>query len=153
MTSRLTGGVLGIVRLAIAFIRDRKQARAARLEVQSLDATEGGRLYGELGMTPDEFAAAMRTPFVSEDLLSSAMTSMGADPAVFEAQHRAWSRDMHRVCMMCRHRRRCRRDLAASSFDRHYRSYCPNALSMAEIAESAKLYGHAGPVALAESRT
>lgn len=152
MTSKLGSRILGIARLAAAFARDWTQARAVRLEVQSLDAAEGGRLCHELSMSSHELDAAMRTPFVSDDLLSPAIVSMGADPAMFEARHRGWSRDMRRVCMMCRHRSRCRRDLTASNFDHRYRSYCPNALSMAEIAESAKLYDRAGSSGLVDSR-
>lgn len=126
------------LRAAWRLIRDRAENRRRtsrmRREVASLDPHERGRILGDAGLTSDNYVLALRAPYASEDLLSSALDALGADPDEFRCRNGGWGWDMDRVCMACPVRARCRRDLARSEFSNRYRLYCPNAESLAGIA-------------------
>ena len=64
------------------------------------------------------------------------MLSMGFDPLAIKTKYPEWSRDLARTCMSCRHRLRCRDDVAAKRFAASHHSYCVNSDSLSEIAQS-----------------
>lgn len=119
--------------VVLAF-RDWKQRRAAMKEIDALASSESERLLGECGLTRDDLSVAMRHTGGANPL-PHAMRSIGVDPRLFEARHRAWNRDMTRTCMMCSERGHCRDQIAAGSFATHYRQFCPNRDSLAEMAD------------------
>lgn len=133
MTGHLIDEIMEFWRSAVAFAADRRHRMVAAREMGALDPNERSRILTEAGLTRSEFGDIMRTPFVSQDLLSRAMLAIGIVPSAFRARHEMWHRDMARVCMACPARSRCRRDLATCDFARRYRHYCPNADSLAEI--------------------
>lgn len=133
MSGMLANGIRALVNRAEAFARDRRGRMAVLREVDALSADERTELLEESGMSYREFATAMRTPFISEDLNARALQAVGTDPAEFRSQHVEWSRHMQRLCMTCVARSRCRHDLDADVFGRQYRHYCPNSESLSEI--------------------
>lgn len=138
MARHLIGEILGLWRSAAAFAGDRWRAKEEMREVDALDPQERARTLGEVGLTRQELGDALRTPFVSQDLLSKAIRAVTVDhPDALRARHGAWERDMQRACMACPARGRCRRDLATGDFARRYRHYCLNADNLAEIAAAA----------------
>lgn len=136
MTGTLIGGPLQIWRFAFAYFADRRRRIAALRELEALGLDECVPLLNELGLTRREFADAMQRPFAFDDLLSSAMQSIGIDPIAFHSQQGAWSRDMHRTCMLCRYHRRCRKELATSEFGHSHQGFCPNSENFTEIIKS-----------------
>lgn len=133
MPGRLIAGIKELWHKAAALAGDQRHRMSAAREIAALDPHERDRILGEAGLERWDIAGAMRTPFVSEDLLSQAMNAIGVDPADFQTHHGLWHRDMERLCMACQARSRCRRDLATHDFARRYRHYCPNAISLGEI--------------------
>lgn len=136
MTGRLARGIRALVDRAEAFARDRRGRMALLREVDALAADQRALLLEESGMSYREFANAMKTPFISEDLNARALLAVGTDPAEFRSQHTEWSRHMQRLCMTCAARSRCRHDLDADVFGRQYRHYCANAESLSELVAS-----------------
>lgn len=129
---------------ARAFARDRRDRMAVLREVGALSGEQRAQLLEEAGMSYREFAVAMRTPFIAEDLNARALRAVGADPAAFRSGHVEWSGYMQRLCMTCTARSRCRRDLDTDVFGRQYRHYCSNAESLGEIAANGV---HRAPIA------
>ena len=136
MTGSLIGGSLQAWRFAIAYFADRRQSIATLREFEALGLDECVPILKDYGLTRRDFANAMRLPFASQDLLSSAMQSIGIDPTAFHTRQAGFGRDMDRTCMLCDHRRRCRNDIATSDFGSRHRDFCPNSENFAEIIKS-----------------
>lgn len=138
MPGRLMAGIKEIWHRTAALAGDRRHRAFAAREIAALDPHERNRILGDAGLEHWDMAGALRTPFVSEDLLARALRAIGADPADCRTVNGAWHRDMERLCMACTARSRCRRDLATQDFARRYRHYCPNSESLGEIAAGLK---------------
>lgn len=134
--------ICGLWRSVMAFAGNMRRRRTAISEITALDPYERARMLGEAGLTHRDVSAAMLAPLASQDLLASGMRAIGIDPVGFHAHQGSWHRDMQRVCLNCNVRSRCQRDLAADDFARHYRRYCPNATSLAEITADAVPEAH-----------
>ena len=132
MTGRLASGIKTLLGRAEAFAHDRRDRMAAIREVNALAPGERARILEEAGMTYEEFVAAMKTPFISEDLNARALQAVGTDPAEFRSHYAERSRRMQRLCTICIARSRCRHDLDAGVFEQQYRHYCSNAESLGE---------------------
>ncbi len=133
MPNKLIGEAVNLWNGAVAYWRDRRKCAEIRRDLAILGPDESRRLLDEYCLTPEEFDAALRIPFASEDLSSSALRSVGLDPVEFHRQHGARSRAMRRNCTTCRAKYRCRNDLAAGSFEGNHQEYCPNRLHFAVL--------------------
>lgn len=102
-------------------------------ELHRLGRDEEDRVFRDCGLNRGEFVKSLQNPLVSEDLLSPAMELIGIDPVALRKRYPSWSRDMARVCMACRNRRRCRDDVSAHRISA-FRAYCLNDGSFEEIA-------------------
>lgn len=126
----MSGNMVGMVRSAwgraAAYVRDRRRCAQIKRDIESLGADEGRRVLGEFRLTPKEFEESLRIPFTSEDIWSRALRFAGVDPQRFQREHGARSREMRRICFTCPVKARCRRDLAAGTFERNHQDYCPN---------------------------
>lgn len=136
MTGSLIGGSLQAWRFAMAYFTDRRRSIATLREFEALGLDECARILKDCSLTRRDFASAMRLPFAPQDLLSSAMQSIGIDPTAFHTKQAGFGRDMHRTCMLCGHRRRCRNDIATSDFGGRHKDFCPNSENFAEIIKS-----------------
>ena len=90
----------------------------------------GGAARDEETMGPHQ-PALRASP---DDLLISAMASLGIDGNRLAVHGSPWFAEMRRACRTCDARSRCRRDLATGDFARRYRHYCANADSLALLA-------------------
>lgn len=136
MTSCLIDTASRAWHAAGAFLRDRVRSHGVLREVERLTPEDQARILGEYGLTHKEFAAGMRRPFASQDLLSAAMRALGIDRTTVTRQDAGLERDMRRVCMGCGHRLRCHGELERGSFRSRYPLFCPNRGSFAQIRRS-----------------
>ncbi|KRB30849.1 hypothetical protein ASE05_29375 [Mesorhizobium sp. Root172] len=90
-------------------------------------------ILNDIGLTQGEFDKAMQLPYASEDMLTSAMLSIGIDPDSFDSRKIARDRLMSRTCITCPHRRQCHSHKAAFDFESHYQDFCPNMDNFAEL--------------------
>ena len=86
---------------------------------------EAARVMRESGVCPSEVDGWLNAPFAAEDLPGRMMTELGLEPV--RSSDPMVSRDIERVCMACRNRRRCRRALARGQASAQYHAFCPNA--------------------------
>ena len=136
MTSCLIDTASRAWHAAGAFLRDRVRSHGVLREVEQLTPEDQARIFGEYGLTHEEFAAGMRRPFASQDLLSAAMRALGIDRTAVTRQDAGLERDMRRVCMGCRHRLRCHGELERAAFASRYPFFCLNRGSFAQIRRS-----------------
>lgn len=136
MTGSLIGGPLQAWRFAIDYFADRRRSIATLREFEALGLDECVPVLKDCGLTRRDFVDAMRRPLASLDLLSPAMQSIGIDPTAFHSREAGFGRDMDRTCMLCRHRCRCRNDIATSDFASRHRDFCPNSENFTEIIRS-----------------
>lgn len=113
-------------RLAVDYLNDREQSRTQVNEFMEMGREEVINILANAGVTTDEFVESMRQPFASEDLLASAMDTLGIDLKAVEKEDPSWARDARRICMLCDHRFRCYREFATLSFAENHRDFCPN---------------------------
>lgn len=110
-----------------------KAAHDIKSGIEALDQFERVRMAREAGLSLRELRELSLIPYFSEDLLSLAMSSMQIDVLSFRLRYGTWYSDMERMCVICKVRRRCRRDVASDAFGLNYYYYCPNADSISEI--------------------
>lgn len=133
MNDTVLGTVAGAWRLAVDYLRDRRQAWQTLGEFDRLDPHEAARVLAEAGMTAAEFRQAAARPFAFEDLMAEGMASVGIDPAEVAAEDGEWFRYLQRNCAMCRLRGRCRRLMATSEFAARFHAFCPNSADFDRI--------------------
>lgn len=133
MTASLVSEARNLWNGAMAYLRDRRKCAEIRRDLDRLGPDERRHMLGAYDLTPEEFDAALRIPFASEDMSSEALRSMGVDPETFHREHGTRSRAIRRACTTCHAKYRCRKDLAAGSFRANYPDYCPNSLHFAVL--------------------
>ncbi|MGX8012394.1 hypothetical protein ACVDG8_027225 [Mesorhizobium sp. ORM8.1] len=138
----MTGGRLSETleawRFAIAVLKDHKRSKAARREFWALGPAECTGILEDIGLSRSEFDDAMRLPYASEDLLSSAMRSVGVDPDEFRSLVAVRDRFMARICITCPHRRRCHGHLETFDFESRYQDFCPNSSNFADLLDGGR---------------
>ncbi|WP_245525771.1 hypothetical protein [Mesorhizobium sp. M00.F.Ca.ET.216.01.1.1] len=133
MAGNLISETFEVCRFAIAVLKDHKRSRAARRDFWALGPDECTGVLDDIGLSRSEFDDAMRLPYASEDLLSSAMRSIGIDPDDFNSLEAARDRFMARICITCPNRRQCHGHLDAFDFESHYQDFCPNSANFADL--------------------
>ena len=103
---------------------------AARLEFKCRGEDEVERMAKDVGVSASELRRLACLGPDSADLLLRRMAALDLDRnEVSRTEPRAFQ-DLQRVCTMCNHHRRCRRDLARDSDDPAWEDYCPNATTL-----------------------
>jgi hypothetical protein len=69
------------------------------------------------------------------DLVERRIATLGLDAVALEATQPAAMRDLQRVCSMCDNKRVCAHDLDRAPAGRAWRDYCPNAGTLAALAQ------------------
>lgn len=133
MAGNLISQTVGVLQSAIALLADRRRSRATRRAFLTLGKDECTGILNNIGLTQGEFDKAMQLPYASEDMLTSAMLSIGIDPDSFDSRKIARDRLMSRTCITCPHRRQCHSHMAAFDFESHYQDFCPNRDNFAEL--------------------
>ncbi|WP_436638342.1 hypothetical protein [Microbaculum sp. FT89] len=126
MNNTLLGNIAGAWRLAVDYVRDKRQAARTMREFNALDPHEASRILAETGMDASDLRDAVSRPFAFEDLMAKGMVSVGIDPDAFAVQDSDWFRDLQRTCAMCRQRGHCRQVIAHSAFAERFHDFCPN---------------------------
>ena len=103
---------------------------SARLELKCCGEDEVEHMAKDIGMSASELRRLATLGPDSADLLPRRMTALDLDRnEVSRTEPRAFQ-DLQRVCTMCDHHRRCRRDLARDCADPAWQDYCPNAATL-----------------------
>ncbi len=103
---------------------------SARLELKCCGEDEVERMAKDIGVSASELRRLATLGPDSADLLLRRMTALDLDRnEVSRTQPRTFQ-DLQRVCTMCDHHRRCRRDLARDSANPAWQDYCPNAATL-----------------------
>ncbi|TIO04335.1 MAG: hypothetical protein E5X88_32355 [Mesorhizobium sp.] len=133
MAGNLVSETVGAWRSAIALLKDHKRSRTTRRDFWALGPNECTGILDDIGLSRSEFDEAMRLPYASEDLLCSAMRSIGIDPDSFRSLEAVRDRFISRICITCPHRRQCHDHMAAFDFESHYQDFCPNSVNFADL--------------------
>jgi hypothetical protein len=83
-----------------------------------------------VGLSPGELLSVAAKGSHAADELPKLLRSLGVDPQKLTSEDPATMRDLQRICITCGHKGQCHHDLAAGTAARHYRDYCPNAISL-----------------------
>lgn len=132
MTGTLVRRVRDVWYFAADFLDDRRRSGVTPAEVRAVVDAEQVRILRH-SSTPPEFDVALRRSFASQNLLFPAMRAINIDPVDFASQEAEWLRDMSLTCVACRHRIRCRHEIATSGFRSRFRLFCANSASFADI--------------------
>ncbi|TPJ54827.1 hypothetical protein FJ426_07570 [Mesorhizobium sp. B2-6-4] len=143
MAGNLISGTVEAWRSVISLLTDRRRSRAATREFWAMGLDECTGILNDIGLSRSEFDEAMRLPYASQDLLSSAMRSIDIDPDSFQSLEAA-HRFMSRICITCQHRRQCHGHLAAFDFESHYQDFCPNSVNFADLQADGRSQSMAG---------
>ncbi|WP_189524432.1 MULTISPECIES: hypothetical protein [unclassified Mesorhizobium] len=143
MAGNLMSETVEAWRSVISLLADRRQSRAATREFWAMGLDECTGILNDIGLSRSEFDEAMRLPYASQDLLSSAMRSIDIDPDSFQSLQAA-HRFMSRICITCQHRRQCHGHLAAFDFESHYQDFCPNSVNFADLQADGRSQSIAG---------
>ena len=100
MAGNLISETVEAWRSVITLLADRRRSRAATREFWAMGMDECTGILNDIGLSRREFDDAMRLPYASEDLLSSAMRSAGIDPDSFQSLQAHGF--MSRTCIACR---------------------------------------------------
>ena len=107
MAGNLISETLEAWRSVISLLADRRRSRAATREFWAMGADECTGILNDIGLSRSEFDEAMQLPYASQDMLTSAMLSIGIDPDSFDSRKIVRDRLMPRTCTTCPHRRQC----------------------------------------------
>jgi hypothetical protein len=126
MNDKLLGHVAEVWRLAVDFMRDRREALRTMNEYGSLDRNEASRILAEAGLSAADFREVASRPYAYEDLMSKGMDSIGIDSDEFAVRNGDWFRSLEHNCALCRVRGRCRKVIQHSEFAERFHEFCPN---------------------------
>ena len=119
-----------LTKAVLQWWRDWTRRSAARLELKCRGEDEVERMAKDVGVSSSELRRLASLGPDSADLLLRRMAALDLDRnEVSRTEPRAFQ-DLQRVCTMCNHHRRCRRDLARDSGDPAWEDYCPNAATL-----------------------
>ena len=66
-------------------------------------------------------------------LLNKLLVALHVEPDALQKSEPAIVRDMQRLCISCKEKKRCQRELTEGTAAEHYHSYCPNAFTLESI--------------------
>ena len=102
-------------------------------ELRQLDRMEFERIAGDLQLSTHDLEELVERGPHAADELKGLLKALGVDEATLASTHPIVLRDMERVCTLCQHKRDCDHDLEAGTCAERYRSYCPNAATLAQF--------------------
>ncbi len=126
MNGNLLGHVADVWRLAVDFMRDRREAYRTMNEYGSLDRNEATRILAEAGLSASDLREVASRRYACEDLMARGMESIGIDTDAFAARNGDWFRHLEHTCALCRVRGRCHKAMQHSDFAQQFHGFCPN---------------------------
>jgi uncharacterized protein YjiS (DUF1127 family) len=118
------------------WVKKYRQAVGLRGDLANCGADEVALIARDIGVSPEELRfAASKGPHAADEL-PKLLRALGVDPQKLASDDAAIMRSLERICISCGHKNQCQHDLAAGTAARHYRDYCPNAMSLDELFHS-----------------
>jgi hypothetical protein len=105
----------------------------ARNELANVDRKELGRVAADLGMTTSDLEDLVARGPEATDLLYERMRALGISRVDVGCAARAIIRDLERTCACCNEKGVCEKDLGKRPDDPVWKSYCPNAVTLASL--------------------
>jgi hypothetical protein len=125
--------VEAVIDVIADWVKKYRYAAGLRNELAACAPDEVARAAQDLGVSSRELVhLASRGPHAA-DQLAKLLLALGVNPKRLASEDPATMRDLQRLCITCSHKRQCEHELAAGTAAQHYRSYCPNALSLAAL--------------------
>jgi hypothetical protein len=110
--------------------RDWTRRSSALSQLKCCGQDEVERLARDIGVSASELRSLASLGPDSADLLLRRMAALDLDRNEVSQTEPRTFQDLQRVCTMCNHHRRCRRDLTRDSADPAWQDYCPNAATL-----------------------
>ncbi len=101
--------------------------RQQRSELRGLNTAEFDRVARDLRVSPADLDELVRQGPHAADELPKRVKALGIDEDDLKRIEPMVLHDMERVCVSCKYKHQCGRDLAAGTSPEHYREYCQNA--------------------------
>lgn len=117
----------GLAETVRALLRGWRERQLMRRHLTDIGEQEADRMLRDSGVSRLEAAGWLNAPFAAEDLAGRMMAKLGVSSAEARRSDPMVMRDIERVCMACRSRRRCRRSLERGQPSAEYKAFCPNA--------------------------
>jgi hypothetical protein len=114
-------------------VKKYRYAAGLRNELARCGREEVARTARDLGLSPRELVRLASKGPHAADQLPKLLLALGVDPKNLASDDSAMMRDLQRLCITCVHKNRCEHELAAGTAARNYRSFCPNAISLAAL--------------------
>jgi hypothetical protein len=109
---------------------------SSRAAVDALDPETAKRIARDIGVDTNELRALAGKWPDSASLLERRMAAHRLDADAIEKAQPAVSRDLKKMCSLCRDKPQCEHDLDTASTDPAWQRYCPNSYTLqALIAE------------------
>jgi hypothetical protein len=105
----------------------------SRLDPTYCPNDEIERMASDLRMPATELLSASRRGPNSAELLRRRLATLDLDPGEIGRIEPGAMRDLQRCCTLCGSRGRCARDLARNASSPAWKSYCPNAGTLAAL--------------------
>lgn len=122
-----------VVEAALETVADwvnRFRHHAGQSALGECDPREVGRIAADLGISAGDLRDLAEAKPGSANLLKEMLPALGIDPARLAETDPLIMRDLQRLCVTCRNKKRCRHELEAFSASEHYHEFCPNAVTL-----------------------
>jgi hypothetical protein len=113
-------------------LRDQWRARS---EFASIDQSELDLIANDLGMTAKDLEVLVERGPDAANLLYERMSTLGISREDVERAAHGLMRDLERTCACCNDKGVCEKDLKSRSDDPGWKNYCPNAVSLQDLAK------------------
>jgi len=107
--------------------------RSGRAAIDALDPETERHIARDIGVGTGELRALAGKWPDSASLLARRMASLRLDANAVEKTLPTVSRDLKKLCSLCRDKQRCEHDLNAASADPGWRGYCPNSHTLTAL--------------------
>jgi len=128
--------VEAIIDVIADWVKKHRYAAGLRDQLARCGPEEVARAARDFGLSSSELVLLASKGPRAADQLAKLLLALGVDPKQLASENSAMMRDLQRVCIVCGHKQRCEHDLAAGTAAQRYRSYCPNAGSLAALPAS-----------------
>lgn len=102
-------------------------------EFQRCSPDEVRQIANDLSVPLDQLRALASKGPGAAALLDKLLVALSVDPDALQKSDPATMRDLQRLCIACRQKKRCQHELEEGTAAEHYRSYCPNAFTLESL--------------------
>ena len=91
------------------------------------------RMAKEIGVTPSQLHELVSKGPGTANLLKTMLVALHVDPKVLADMDPLIMRELRWLCVTCSNKKRCEHELARGTAAKHFREFCPNAVSLVEL--------------------